>query len=147
MEIQIEESKFYGKLLGGCVYAGYPIHIFYTIKFGDLFVTFDGYMYIDESLDYKLEFTWDSIRNFTFSDSELETGIKECNFEKEFLDICYSEHMTGERILCIDDLSIFVTEQNKDSLEKFLQDLLNRIENFRIECKDYYKRYEHIFRN
>lgn len=56
-QIKITKETFYGKLFGGCDYAGFPIMVQYHVTYNDIFfMILNSFMSIDESLEYKVSF-------------------------------------------------------------------------------------------
>jgi len=151
MEITIEEEKDYGKLLGGRIYAGFPIEMDYYIKFGDLlFMHLNACMIIKETLDYAVILNWGLADGweFQYSGQEFKKAIQECDFDDtSFLGVGYDEDISSERrILTVDTLRICVTEENRKELANFLRDFLEKIKAFSQEMEAYYEKNKELIK-
>jgi hypothetical protein len=143
--IKIIKEEFYGKLLGGCNYAGFPIMIDYHITYNDtFFMILKSFMSIDESLEYKVSFDWGhnewNSYKYNFSGKELKEYIEECDYSDDFLGVGFNEFFT------IENVNIFVTEQNRESVNQFLDDFLKEIKSLYKEIDEYYKTHENIIK-
>ena len=154
--LKITTDTYYGKLLGGCVYAGLPISKTITIKLSDdIFVELECFMFINEDLNYYVSFTWTERHNWTdcpfsylrqdFKVIIAKINSSEFDWKKEsFLDIGFDVNIiTDDPIFCLGDVNIKLTPENRPKIDQFLNQFkeemitfLKETEVLYISCKD-----------
>ncbi len=149
MEIIIEETKHYGKLMGGCNYAGFPIDANYRIKFGPyVYVNLNACMVITESLDYEVIFDWGSAGHwnqykYRFSGEEFKKHMD----NPSFLGIGLTEDIiTDDPILEVGELSVLVTDDNREQIYQFLNNFKVRMKALSEEIETYYHNHEDLIK-
>jgi len=153
MSLKITENTYYGKLLGGCCYAGLPISKTITIQLSDeVYIELDAYMFINEDLNYYVGFTWTDSHDwkdlpFSYLRDDFKKIVAKINgddfdwnWEKEaFLDMFYGENiMNDEPVFCLNNVKIKLTDENQERIKAFLNQMKQIMVNFLKEAEMLY---------
>jgi hypothetical protein len=147
MEIVIKEEKFYGKLLGGCVYAGFPIENDIRICLGKfMFMELSTKMTITEALEYKIILDWGSDTSwgnykYKFSKESMKELLANIDYKNDnFLGISIGEDIDNDDapVLMINNLTVQITNENREAIYNFLDNFSSKIKELYEEIDKYY---------
>lgn len=151
--LNISNSTHYGKLLGGCVYAGLPLDTVITIQMGNnVYVELNCYMFITEELDYYVNFCWDDCNvcdwkncKFKYMRDDLKKIISQVseesfNWEEDsFLGVSLGSNiMTDEPRLTLNGTHITITNENSQKIKQFLIQFVEQVNKFANNAETLY---------
>ena len=149
--LKITSNSYYGKLLGGCCYAGLPLTKNIIVELSDcIYVELECMMFINEDLNYYLGFSWSEEHDwknlpFTYLREEFKIIIAKINsddfnWEKEsFLNVGFGENVwTDEPIFRVGDVNIKVTTENRQKIDEFICQFKKEMVQLLKEAEVYY---------
>lgn len=147
LDFKIDTEMVYGKLLGGCLYAGMPIDM-------TMYIRLNKYMLIEKQ--FILCFDEEGDMRFLVSNKYLEDWhdmleLSPEAFEvalttlKEF-DVEYYENYKDEQFFRIGELKIVVTEQTKPYIEEFIRNYTRVLRDFYDTSINYYNKHIDIIK-
>ena len=123
--ITIEIDRQYGKLLGGNLYAGWPVIDDIKIKIGNhMYLEHYIYMYITDDLNYMVCFHNDCIPAFRITDILFRTKIEVDSNDDALAYIFGIQYVTenAKKIFVLGGLNIEVNGTTEQAIKKFVKD-------------------------
>lgn len=151
--LKITEDTVYGKFLGGCCYAGFPIDKIITISLNEqIFIQLFGIMFVTEDFtSYEVAFSWElsDIEEcaFRYSRDDLKklSSAKIDWDQEDFLSVGLNTHIQSDRhILSVNTVNTYITEQNKKQVYDFLANFKHVFDNFFLQADSLYTKHKEI---
>ena len=157
MKIAIKEYKSYGKLLGGCVYAGFPIDVDIRVCFAEsIFMELNMKMIIKESLEYQIIANWGSDTvdmtwvdyKYSYSKESMKQLLDNINYNNlGLLGVSIEEDIMEDLpLLVINNLNVHITNENRKNIYDFLNNFTAKIKELYEEINKYYDDHEQFIK-